>query len=150
MGKKKVVKQTAEEVLKEGRSIEKAMNKSRGVKVGKSLKKAVVYIKASYNNTLITLCDHQGNVLTTKSAGILGFKGAKKSTSYAASKVAEAIAEIIEKLKIQEVNVIIRGIGSGREAAVRSLGAKGVEINNIKDKTPIPHGGCRPPKPRRV
>lgn len=150
MGKKKVFKQSAEDVLKEGQAIEKAIGKNQVIKTNKVVKKGVVYVKASYNNTLITLCDAQGNVLASKSAGRLGFKGAKKSTSYAASKVAESIAEIIQKLKISEVNVIIKGIGSGREAAVRSLGAQGVEIQSIKDKTPIPHGGCRPPKPRRV
>ncbi len=150
MGKKKVFKQTAEEVLKEGQAIEKAIGKSQIIKTHKILKKAIIYIKASYNNTLITLCDLQGDVLASKSAGRLGFKGAKKSTSYAASKVAESIAEIVQKLKIAEVDVIIKGIGSGREAAVRSLGAQGIEIQSIKDRTPIAHGGCRPPKPRRV
>lgn len=150
MGKKKVFKQTAEEVLKEGQAIEKAIGKSQVIKTNKVLKRALIHIKASYNNTLITLCDPRGNVLASKSAGKLGFKGAKKSTSYAASKVAESIADIAQKLKIAEVDVIIKGIGSGREAAVRSLGAQGLEIQSIKDKTPIPHGGCRPPKPRRV
>jgi small subunit ribosomal protein S11 len=150
MGKKKIVKQTTEEALKEGQAIEKAIDKNRSVKTNKTLKRAVVYINSSYNNTLVGLCDSQGNVLASKSAGVLGFKGSKKATSYAASKVADAIAEIIQQLKIEDVEVIIKGLGSGREAAVRSLGARGVEITSIKDKTPVPHGGCRPPKPRRV
>lgn len=150
MGKKKVIKKTEEEILKEGQAIEKAIDKSQQVKVKKTIKKGVVNIRSSYNNTLITLCDPQGNVLVAKSAGTLGFKGTKKATSYAAAKVAEVIAEAIKRLKIQEIDVIIRGIGSGREGAIRSLGAQGIEIASIKDKTPIPHGGCRPPRPRRV
>ena len=150
MGKKKVIKKTEEEILKEGQAIEKAIDKSQQVKVKKTIKKGVVNIRSSYNNTLITLCDPQGNVLVAKSAGTLGFKGTKKATSYAAAKVAEVIAEAIKRLKIQEVDVVIRGIGSGREGAIRSLGAQGIEIVSIKDKTPIPHGGCRPPRPRRV
>lgn len=150
MGKKKIIKQTAEEALKEGQVIEKAIDKSRIVKTRTTLRKAVVYINSSYNNTLVNLCDPQGNVLASKSAGVLGFKGSKKATSYAASKVAEAIAEIIQQLKIEDIEVIIKGLGSGREAAVRSLGARGIEITSIKDKTPVAHGGCRPKKPRRV
>ena len=150
MGKKKVIKKTEEEVLKEGQAIERAIDKSQQVKVKRTVRQGVVYIRSSYNNTLVTLCDLRGNVLTSKSAGVLGFKGTKKATSYAAAKVAEAIAEAIKRLKIQEVDVIVQGIGSGREGAIRSLGAQGIEIRSIKDKTPIPHGGCRPRRPRRV
>jgi small subunit ribosomal protein S11 len=150
MGKKKIIKQTTEEVLKEGQAIEKAMEKSQSVKNKGGMEKAIVYINSSYNNTLIALCDLQGNVLANKTAGSIGFKGAKEATSYAASKVAEAIAEIIQKLKIDRVEVIIKGVGKGRESAVRSLAARGIEIEKIRDKTPLPHGGVRPPKPRRV
>lgn len=151
MGKKRVIKKTVEEILKEGKDVEKALSKDtvRRTKTGK-IKVAKVFIKSSYNNTIITLTTLKGDVLVSRSAGNLGFKGTKQSTSYAASKVADAIAAIIERLGIKQVEVIIRGVGSGREAAVRSLGAQGVEIIDIKDKTPIPHGGCRPPKARRA
>ena len=151
MGKKRVIKKTAEEILKEGKDVEKALSKDtiKRAKVGK-ISVAKVYIKSSYNNTIMTLTDLKGNVLVSRSTGNLGFKGTKQSTSYAASKVADAMAAIIEKLGIKQVEIIIRGVGSGREAAVRSLGAQGVEINNIRDKTSIPHGGCRPPKARRA
>ncbi len=151
MGKKRVIKKTVEEILQEGKDVEKALGKDtiKRARVGK-IKIARVYIKSSYNNTIITLTDLKGDVLVSRSAGNLGFKGTKQSTSYAASKVADAIAAIIEKLGIKQIEIIIRGVGSGREAAVRSLGAQGIEITSIKDKTPIPHGGCRPPKARRA
>jgi len=150
MGKKKVIKKTTEEVLKEGQAVEKAMGKSQSVKGKREIEKAVVYINSSYNNTLISLCDLQGNVLAMRTAGSIGFKGTKKATSYAASRVAEAIAEVIQNLKISQVEVIVKGVGKGRESAVRSLGARGIEMESIKDKTPFPHGGPRAPRPRRV
>jgi len=150
MGKKKVIKKTTEEVLKEGREVEKAMGKSQTVKFKAGIEKAVIHINSSYNNTRISLCDSQGNVLAMKTAGNIGFKGTKKATSYAASKVAEAIADVIQNLKISRVKVIVKGMGKGRESAVRSLGARGVEMDSIKDRTPFPHGGVRPPRPRRV
>ena len=106
MGKKKVIKKTEEEILKEGQAIEKAIDKSQQVKVKKTIKKGVVNIRSSYNNTLITLCDPQGNVLVAKSAGTLGFKGTKKATSYAAAKVAEVIAEAIKRLVWENENNI--------------------------------------------
>ena len=109
-----------------------------------------VYIKSSYNNTIVSLTDLRGNVLTWASAGHVGFKGTKKSTPFAASKVAEMVAERAKKIGIVKVWVVIKGIGSGRESAMRSLAGRGLEILSIKDATPVPHNGCRPPKTRRV
>ncbi|MDD2909790.1 MAG: 30S ribosomal protein S11, partial [Candidatus Pacebacteria bacterium] len=104
----------------------------------------------SYNNTIITLTDQFGNVLESKSAGKLGFKGSKKSTPFAASKVAEAIGQTADKMGIKKVKIFVKGVGSGRESAVRSIANQGFEILSIKDTTPIPHNGCRQRKPRKL
>lgn len=126
--------------------------KEREVKVitPQKAKEGRVYISSSYNNTIMTLTDDKGNVLSWVSAGSVGFKGTKKATPFAASKTAEALLDISRKLGIERADVLVKGIGSGRESAVRSLAARGLEITSIKDITPIPHNGCRPPKPRRV
>lgn len=134
-----------------------------GEKMGSSLKKETkietpigkiyegrVYITSSYNNTIIALTDTQGNVLAWGSAGSLGFKGTKKATPFAASKVAESIFQTIQKLGIQKLSILIKGIGGGRESAIRSFAAKGLEIVSITDLTPVPHDGPRPRKARRV
>ena len=151
MGKKHVVKKTEEEILKEREKIEESLKKETKVKtaVGR-IKDAKIYISSSYNNTLITLTDLGGNVLVWKSAGSIGFRGTKKATSFAASRVAEAIANVSKKLGIEKIHIFVKGIGSGRESAVRSLAAHGLDIVSIKDVTPIPHNGCRPKKVRRV
>ena len=109
-----------------------------------------IFITSSYNNTIMTLTDARGNVLTWVSAGNIGFKGTKKSTPFAASKVAEALSERAKKIGIGKVWVSIKGIGSGRESALRSLAARGLEILSVRDVTPVPHNGCRPKKTRRV
>jgi len=149
MGKKRVIRQTEEEILKEGEAIESKV-KEQGKKSLKKIQGGRVYISSSYNNTIITLTDERGNVLGWTSAGQVGFKGTKKATPFAASKVAEAIAQTAEKIGIERIEVFVKGIGSGRESAVRSLAAYGFEIISIKDMTPVPHNGCRPPKVRRV
>jgi small subunit ribosomal protein S11 len=109
------------------------------------------YVKSSYNNTIITLTDLNGNVISWASAGIAGFKGPKKATPYAAQVITRiAVERAREMYGLNEVSVFVRGVGTGREAAVRALNANGLNINLIKDITPIPHNGCRPKKPRRV
>ena len=108
------------------------------------------YINSSYNNIAITVTDNMGNVLAWSSSGSLGFRGPKKSTPFAASKVAEAIFDKVAKLGLRQIAIFVKGIGSGREAAIRSLANKGFDVVSIKDITPVPHNGCRPPKPRRV
>jgi small subunit ribosomal protein S11 len=108
------------------------------------------YIKASYNNTIVTLTDQTGNILCWSSAGINGFKGPKKATPYAAQVI---VSDAIEKSKVyglKNVQVIAKGVGPGRDSAIRSLNANGLNVISIKDMTPIPHNGCRPRKPRRV
>lgn len=108
------------------------------------------YVHASYNNTIITLTDQNGNVLSWASAGMAGFKGPKKATPYAASVIVKQAVDKVVDHGLKEVLVFVRGIGAGREAAVRALHANGVNVLSIKDVTPIPHNGCRPPKPRRI
>jgi len=149
MGKKRIIKQSEEELLKEREKVE-AKVKKEVKETLKKIKKGRVYIFSSYNNTIITLTDLGGNVLGWASAGSIGFKGTKKATPFAASRVAEAITQIVYKIGIEKIEVLVKGIGSGRESAIRSLAARGLEIVSIKDMTPIPHNGCRPPKVRRL
>jgi small subunit ribosomal protein S11 len=150
MGKKKIKKQTEEELLKESAVSQKSPEKSAPVKFGRQVLKGRAYIQASYNNTIITITDDKGGVLAWSSAGSLGFKGPKKATPYAASKVAETVLEKVKKMNLGDVEVFVNGIGSGRESAVRSLAGHGLNITLIKDTTPIPHNGPRPKKVRRV
>ena len=110
----------------------------------------IAHIKASFNNTHITLTDMQGNVIALISAGRLGFKGSRKSTPFAATQSAEQVAKEAMDLGLKKVEVRVNGPGSGRESAIRSLAVAGLEVTSIKDVTPIPHNGCRPPKKRRV
>jgi small subunit ribosomal protein S11 len=150
MGKKRIISKTEEELLKEREKIEGKTQKEIRVAVPQKIKEGRVYISSSYNNTIITLTDIRGNVLYWTTAGNIGFKGTKKATPFAASKVAETVVQAAKKMGIEKVTVLIKGIGSGRESALRSLAARGLEIVAIKDITPIPHNGCRPPKVRRV
>lgn len=116
----------------------------------KNIEKGQAHIKSTFNNTLVTLTDMQGNALSWASSGQLGFKGSKKSTPYAASMVAEQAAKGAMEHGLKTIEVYVKGPGAGREAAIRSLQAAGLEVSMIKDVTPIPHNGCRPPKRRRV
>ncbi|HAT03924.1 MAG TPA: 30S ribosomal protein S11 [Candidatus Magasanikbacteria bacterium] len=108
------------------------------------------YVQATFNNTIITVTDQNGDVLGWGSAGKAGFKGPKKSTPYAASMVVKAVAEAVKPYGLKEVNVFVRGIGGGREGAIRAFNTNGINVLSVKDTTPIPHNGCRPPKRRRV
>lgn len=123
---------------------------TRKKKEKKSVYEGQVYIQATFNNTIVTVTDAMGNALSWASAGSLGFKGAKKSTPYAAQTTAETAAQKAMDYGLQEVHVFVKGPGVGRESAIRSLGALGLRVRSIKDITPIPHNGCRPRKSRRV
>lgn len=116
----------------------------RTVSVGRA------YIQATYNNTIITLTDLTGNALAWSSAGSVGFSGPKKATPYAASVIVKSVAEKAKPYGLREVTVFVRGVGSGRESAIRSLHANGIVVTSIKDVTPLPHNGCRAPRPRRI
>ncbi|MCK4240270.1 MAG: 30S ribosomal protein S11 [Candidatus Atribacteria bacterium] len=119
-------------------------------KVKKNIATGVVHIKSTFNNTIVTITDKQGNVVAWSSAGNMGYKGSKKSTSFAAQMTAETAAKKAMDQGMKEVDVLVKGPGSGRETAIRSLQAVGLKVNMIKDVTPIPHNGCRPPKQRRI
>ena len=119
-------------------------------KVKKNVSTGAAHIQSSFNNTIVTMTDSQGNVLSWASAGGLGFKGSRKSTPYAAGQVAETAAKAAMEHGLKTVEVFVKGPGAGREAAIRALQTAGLEISAIKDVTPIPHNGCRPPKRRRV
>ncbi|MBJ2355265.1 30S ribosomal protein S11 [Sphaerochaeta sp. S2] len=119
-------------------------------KVKKTVYEGNVYIQATFNNTIVTVTDLNGNAVSWASAGGLGFRGAKKSTPYAAQTTAEKAAKAAMDSGLQEVNVFVKGPGVGRESAIRTLGVLGLKVRSIRDVTPIPHNGCRPRKSRRV
>lgn len=114
------------------------------------LDRAVLQVQATYNNTRLTLTDDRGNVVASASSGSLGFQGAKKGTPFAAAKVGEQLAQKAQAIGIKEVSVIVRGVGSGRESSIRGFVNKGFGVLSIRDATPVPHNGPRPPRPRRV
>ena len=116
----------------------------------KNVEKGIAHIRSTFNNTIVTITDVQGNAIAWGTAGEMGFKGSKKSTPYAAQTAAEHAAKIAVDNGMKTVEVLVRGPGAGRESAIRALATAGLEITMIKDVTPIPHNGCRPPKRRRV
>ena len=119
-------------------------------KVSKNIINGVAHIRSTFNNTIVTISDTEGNVLSWASAGELGFRGSRKSTPFAAQMAAETATKAAMEHGLKNVEVFVKGPGAGREAAIRALQAAGLEVNSIKDVTPIPHNGCRPPKRRRV
>ena len=144
MGKKRIKK-----VASEVSEVKKTGKKSKR-KVKKNVLFGQAYIQATYNNVIVTLTDPIGQVLTWSSSGSIGFKGAKKATPYAATLVVKDVVEKSKKMNLRSVDVFVKGIGSGRDSAIRSLSANGLEVKSITDVTPVPHNGCRPPKRRRV
>jgi small subunit ribosomal protein S11 len=124
--------------------------KSKKKKTKAKITKGKIYVNSTYNNTIVSATDMAGNVLVWGSAGKIGFKGSKKSTPYAGQKTMEDVLNRIKERGLVEVDVLIKGIGSGRESAVRALQGSGINVLTIRDQTPIPHGGVRPKKPRRV
>lgn len=128
----------------------KQVKKTRKRKERKNIERGAAHIKSTFNNTMVTITDIAGNAVSWSSAGTLGFKGSRKGTPYAAQMAAEVAAKAAMEHGMRSIEVFVKGPGSGREAAIRSLQAAGLEVNLIKDVTPIPHNGCRPPKKRRV
>ncbi len=128
----------------------KGSGKSSRRKVRKNIDRGMAHIQSTFNNTLVTLTDTNGNAISWASAGELGFRGSRKSTPYAAQMAAEVAAKAAMEHGLKSVEVMVKGPGSGREAAIRALQAAGLEVTLIKDVTPVPHNGCRPPKRRRV
>lgn len=119
-------------------------------KVKRSIKRGQAHIQATYNNTIISISDAVGNVIVASSSGKCGFKGPKKATPYAANMIVRDLAEKMREAGMQQVDVIVKGVGQGREGAIRAFHSNGFEVMSILDVTPIPHNGCRLPKPRRV
>ncbi len=150
MGKKKITTQTGEEALKEEAVVESAVEKAKNKSVTRRIENGRVYINATYNNTMMVVTDQRGNIIAWASAGSLGFSGPKKATPFAASKVVAALAEKLRKSGPFNVQVYVKGVGSGRDSAVRTLANQGFTIVSIKDVTPIPHNGPKPKKVRRV
>ncbi|SEI11375.1 SSU ribosomal protein S11P [Halobacillus karajensis] len=128
----------------------KGNTRSRKRRVKKNIESGVAHIRSTFNNTIVTVTDVQGNVIAWSSAGSLGFKGSRKSTPFAAQMASEAAAKDAMDNGMKTLEVTVKGPGAGREAAIRSLQAAGLEITAIRDVTPVPHNGCRPPKRRRV
>lgn len=145
MGKKRVAKKAGEnaETIKE-------VQEATAEKQVKVHSEGKVYVFSSYNNTIMSLTDKQGNVLANVSAGAIGFKGTKKSTPFAASKVADAVYQLAKNKGVTSVEIVVKGIGAGRDSALRAMGGKDLEILAIRDATPVPHNGPQPPKVRRV
>ncbi len=143
MGKKRVIKKTAESA---GESKDTPAAKTSK----KKLTNGIIHVLSTYNNTMITLTNERGDVIFSTSSGKSGFSGSKKGTPYAASRAAEILADEARNMGLTDVNIRVKGVGSGRESAIRVFGHKGFVIHSIKDMTPIAHGHIRPPKPRRV
>ncbi|MEI7719956.1 MAG: 30S ribosomal protein S11 [bacterium] len=141
MGKKRIVKKGGDDNAARGSS-------SRASK--RKLDSALLFVEATYNNTKVSLADKKGDVVAWSSSGSLGFAGAKKGTPFAAAKVGELLADKALAMGIKEISVVVSGVGSGRESAIRAFVGKGIHIGGIKDATPVPHNGPRPPKARRV
>ncbi|MCW9054747.1 MAG: 30S ribosomal protein S11 [Candidatus Pacebacteria bacterium] len=144
MGKKRIIKKAGGEAS--------AGLKSRSLSriPKKKLDSGILHVQATFNNTKLLLTDKNGNAVMSSSSGGLGFKGAKKGTPFAAAKVGELLGEKAQMIGLKEVNVVVKGAGSGRESSLRAFSAKGIDITSIKDVTPLPHNGPRPKKPRRV
>lgn len=147
MGKTKITTESAEAKVSEG-EIKTPQATAKTPK--KKITAGIVYVDATFNNTKVLFADKAGNALFATSAGAQGFKGAKKGTPFAASKVGDIIGEKASALGVKEADVVVRGVGSGREPAIRAFMAYGIDITSIKDATPVPHNGPKPKKPRRV
>lgn len=143
MGKKRIIKKgSSSDVSGTSRALSRVPKKK--------VPSGILNVLATFNNTILTLCDPKGNTLIAASSGAIGFKGSRKSTPFAAAKVGETIGEKASQMGMRDAEVIIRGVGAGRESALRAFAGKGISISKISDKTPIPHNGPRAPKPRRV
>lgn len=143
MGKKRIVKKSGGEgSLKKGRALSSVPKRKADA--------GILYVQSTYNNTKVLLADKKGGALIASSSGALGFRGAKKGTPFAAAQVGEVVGEKAKMIGLREVDVVIKGVGAGRESAVRGFISKGINLKTIKDMTPVPHNGPRQPKPRRV
>jgi small subunit ribosomal protein S11 len=144
MGKKRIIK-------KEGQAVDQGLvSRALSRTSKKKHTQATLYVQSTYNNTKLLLADKAGNALIWSSSGSLGFKGAKKGTPFAAAKVGELVGERAAMVGIKEIDVVVKGVGAGRESSIRAVNSKGIDITMIRDVTPVPHNGPKPPKPRRI
>lgn len=151
MGKTKVTTKEGEEDIKGAVATKEGeVKKTPSRSSKKKVTSGIIYVQATFNNTKVLFSDKLGNALFASSAGAMGFKGAKKGTPFAASKVGEVLGDKMVAMGVKDIDVIVRGVGSGREPAIRAIMARGIDITSIKDKTPVPHNGPKPKKPRRV
>lgn len=147
MGKKRIVKQTGKSGGGKNPAV-KSRFLSRATK--RKIDSGILHIQSTYNNTRVSLTDKQGNLICSLSSGALGFKGAKKGTPFAAAKAGELVGETAQSMGVKTVEIIVKGVGAGRESSIRSFISRGIHVSSIKDMTPIPYNGPRPRKPRRV
>ena len=152
MGKIRIAQTTSEDVLRQSEAQQALINKAKTGGKGKSrrMTRGNIYVRTTYNNIAVSFADEMGNIIAWSTSGAAGFKGPRKATPYAASRVVELATEKVAKYEFQEVHIVLSGIGIGRDAALRSLVTKGFNVTNIVDVTPVPHNGCRPRKPRRT
>jgi len=149
-GLEAVASKASAEAGSDNKSVPSVARKPKKSRKKRQVRRGNAYIKATYNNTIVSLTDMNGNLLTIVTAGQCGFKGPKKATPYAAGIIVRTAAEKVKDYGLKEIAVMVKGIGGGREAAIRALNANGLEVVSIKNVTPIPHNGCRKKKPRRV
>ena len=147
MGKKRIVKKTGKSGAGKNSALKSRML-SHGSK--KKMDLGILHVQSTYNNTRVSLTNQQGDLVSSLSSGALGFKGAKKGTPFAAAKAGELIGEMAKNMGVRSVDVVVKGVGAGRESSIRAFVSYGIHINSIKDMTPIPHNGPRAKKPRRV
>lgn len=145
MGKKRVAEKKGNIVDTKAKAKQLSQKSSR-----KRLSSGTLHVRATYNNTTVSLTTKDGDMVYSTSSGALGFRGAKKGTPFAAAKVGELVGERAAQLGVEHVDVIVKGVGAGRESSIRAFASKGIDLTEIKDKTPIPHNGTRPRRPRRV
>jgi small subunit ribosomal protein S11 len=144
MGKKRIIK-------KEGQSVDQGLvSRALARTAKKKHVEGILFVQSTYNNTKLLLADKAGNALVWSSSGSLGFKGAKKGTPFAAAKVGELVGEKAATIGLKEVEVVVKGVGAGRESSIRAFNSKGIDITLIRDVTPVPHNGPKPKKPRRI
>jgi small subunit ribosomal protein S11 len=146
MGKKKIIEKG--ENASDNVDVKAVASKKKTSR--KKLDEGILHVRSTYNNTTLLLTDKKGNAVSAASAGSMGFRGAKKGTPFAAAKAAEVLAEKAEAMGLRKVDVVVKGVGAGRESSIRSFISKGIQLNKLKDTTPVPHGGVKPKKPRRV
>ena len=150
MAKKIITKDEAEKTVKKDAVVGDTTKVETKASAKRKISSGILYVESTFNNTKVSLTDDNGNVLMWSSSGSLGFRGAKKGTPFAAAKIGETLGQKAFDLGLKEINVVVKGVGSGRESAIRGFITKGFTINSIKDTTPVPHNGPKPKKPRRV